>query len=106
MKLFRTIAGAGFAGSSLRATSLLFAFLILIGLTLPASASPAQEPPSSAAPHGGEANLKLPALGQVDFMGINGRTLLLAGLGVSFVGLLFGLVIYKQLKKLPVHRSM
>ena len=39
-------------------------------------------------------------------MGINGRTLLLAGLAVCLLGLLFGLVIYQQLKKLPVHRSM
>ena len=36
---------------------------------------------------GGEANLVLPDLGQVDFQGINGRTLLMAGLVVCLLGL-------------------
>ena len=63
----------------------------------------AQEP----APHrGGEASLKLPDLAQVDFLGIDGRSLLLIGIVVCVFGLLFGLAIYVQLKKLPVHRSM
>jgi K(+)-stimulated pyrophosphate-energized sodium pump len=63
----------------------------------------AQEP----VPHrGGEASLKLPDLAQVDFLGIDGRSLLLLGIVVCLLGLLFGLVIYMQLKKLPVHRSM
>ncbi len=55
---------------------------------------------------GGEANLVLPDLGQVDFHGINGRTLLMAGIGVCVLGLAFGMVIFTQLKNLPVHRSM
>src|SRR5687768_1821195 len=55
---------------------------------------------------GGEANLKLPDLSQVKFLGIDGHTLLLLGLIVCFLGLLFGLAIYMQLKKLPVHQSM
>ena len=55
MKLFRTIARAGFACLDPRATFLLFALLILIGSNLPAYAGPAQDPQSSAAPHGGEA---------------------------------------------------
>ena len=55
---------------------------------------------------GGEANLVLPDLSRVEFLGLNGRTLLLIGIGVCFLGLLFGLVIYMQLKNLPVHRSM
>src|SRR5712671_6428750 len=57
-------------------------------------------------PAGGEANLILPDLGTVDFLGVNGRTLLMGGLGVCLLGLVFGLVIYTQLKNLPVHRSM
>jgi K(+)-stimulated pyrophosphate-energized sodium pump len=57
-------------------------------------------------PAGGEANLVLPDLGTVDFVGVNGRTLLMGGLGVCLLGLVFGLVIYTQLKNLPVHRSM
>ena len=84
---------------------LIFSFIFLFGETTRSYAAPLQEP-AAAAPHGGEANLRLPPLGQVDFMGINGRTLLLAGLAVCLLGLLFGLVIYQQLKKLPVHRSM
>jgi K(+)-stimulated pyrophosphate-energized sodium pump len=64
--------------------------------------------PASVAPHsgGGEANLRIPDLGQVQFVGVAGRTLLTAGLGVCVLGLLFGLVIFAQLKNLPVHRSM
>ena len=48
----------------------------------------------------------LPDLGLVEFQGINGRTLLMGGLVVCVFGLAFGLVIYMQLKNLPVHRSM
>jgi K(+)-stimulated pyrophosphate-energized sodium pump len=55
---------------------------------------------------GGEANLVLPDLSQVEFLGINGYNLLVLGLVVCALGLLFGLMIYVQLKKLPVHRSM
>jgi K(+)-stimulated pyrophosphate-energized sodium pump len=55
---------------------------------------------------GGEANLVLPDLGQVEFQGINGRALLMGGLVICVFGLAFGLVIYRQLKNLPVHRSM
>ncbi|MBV9496478.1 MAG: sodium-translocating pyrophosphatase, partial [Acidobacteria bacterium] len=54
-----------------------------------------------------EANLVLPDLRQVTFLGgISGQTLLVAGLVVCVLGMLFGLVIYVQLKNLPVHRSM
>ncbi len=56
--------------------------------------------------HGGEANLILPDLSSVQFMGIDGHTLLMSGLVVCVLGLIFGLVIYGQLKNLPVHRSM
>jgi K(+)-stimulated pyrophosphate-energized sodium pump len=55
---------------------------------------------------GGEANLILPDLGSVDFQGYNGRTLLTVGLFVSLLGLAFGMVIFVQLRNLPVHRSM
>jgi K(+)-stimulated pyrophosphate-energized sodium pump len=60
--------------------------------------------------HGGELNLKLPDLASpsVSFFGTpgNGKTLLMLGLGVCALGLIFGLVIYQQLKKMPVHKSM
>jgi len=57
---------------------------------------------------GGEANLILPDLSQATFFGgaINGQTLLTLGLLVVALGLVFGLVIYNQLKNAPVHRSM
>ncbi len=55
---------------------------------------------------GGEAALKLPDLSTVSFLGMNGHSLLLIGIAFCFLGLLFGLAIYLQLKNLPVHRSM
>ncbi len=55
---------------------------------------------------GGEANLTIPDLSQVTFHGIHGHTLLLFGLLFCAAGMLFGLVIYGQLKRLPVHKSM
>src|SRR5258706_727026 len=54
----------------------------------------------------GEANLKLPDLSSVEFLGIDGHKLLLFGILFCIFGLIFGLVIYSRLKNLPVHRSM
>ncbi|MDQ3674152.1 MAG: sodium/proton-translocating pyrophosphatase, partial [Gemmatimonadota bacterium] len=69
--------------------------------------------PGSAAPApvqhraGGEANIQIPDLSQVRFFGdIPGRSLLMAGLVICALGLLFGLVIYGQLKRMAVHESM
>src|SRR5579864_9650786 len=55
---------------------------------------------------GGEANLKLPDLSQVKFLGIDGHTLLLFGIAFCIFGLIFGMTIYTRLKNLPVHRAM
>ncbi len=57
---------------------------------------------------GGEANLILPDLSQATFFNgaINGQTLLTFGLLVVALGLVFGLVIYNQLKNAAVHSSM
>ncbi len=56
---------------------------------------------------GGEANLVLPDLDMALFFGdIGGRTLLLLGCVVGVLGLFFGLVIYRQLKNMAVHKSM
>ena len=56
---------------------------------------------------GGEANLVLPDLNQATFLGgITGSRLLSVGLVVAALGLVFGLVIYRKLKNLPVHSSM
>ncbi len=66
----------------------------------PPNGAPSQE-------SGGEANLKLPDMKSVPFLnGVNGYTLLSIGLIFCAFGLLFGLMIYMQLKNLPVHRSM
>ena len=64
----------------------------------------AQAPPQA----GGEANLVLPDLAQATFFNgaINGRSLLIYGLFIAALGLVFGLVIYRQLKAAAVHRSM
>ncbi|UWZ86517.1 sodium-translocating pyrophosphatase [Occallatibacter riparius] len=55
---------------------------------------------------GGEANLVLPDLSSVSFLGMTGHALLTVGLLFCVGGLLFGLAIYVQLKNLPVHRTM
>ena len=53
-----------------------------------------------------EAELQLPDLGSVSFLGMSGSSLLTWGLGVCVLGMLFGLVMYQQLKNMAVHRSM
>src|SRR6185436_12883268 len=55
---------------------------------------------------GGEANLVIPDLNSVQFLGMGGKTLLAYGLIVCAAGLLFALIIYSRLKRMPVHTSM
>jgi K(+)-stimulated pyrophosphate-energized sodium pump len=55
---------------------------------------------------GGEANLKLPDLSQVNFLGVDGHTLLVWGILFCLFGLAFGMTIYVRLRNLPVHRAM
>jgi K(+)-stimulated pyrophosphate-energized sodium pump len=72
----------------------------LAGLTFTAS-------PVFAQSEGGEANLRLPDLSDVTFFGgIDGHRLLMGGIVVSLLGLGFGMAMYMNLKKLPVHRAM
>jgi K(+)-stimulated pyrophosphate-energized sodium pump len=75
---------------------------IAVLLIAPAHGLAQNAPPQG----GGEAHLILPDLSQATFMGINGRTLLMWGLGVCALGLLFGLMTYKELRDLPVHQTM
>ena len=57
--------------------------------------------------HSGEVNLVVPPLDGVTFLnGVTGPTLLKGGLLISLLGMVFGLVIYRKLKNLPVHSSM
>src|SRR6202521_882157 len=72
-------------------------------MMLSAAAAMAQQAPGT---EGGEANLKLPDLSSVNFLGIDGHKLLLFGILFCVFGLAFGLAIYTKLKNLPVHRAM
>jgi Na+/H+-translocating membrane pyrophosphatase len=55
---------------------------------------------------GGEANLVIPDLNKVQFLGIGGHDLLLSGFMVSALGAFFAFIIFMQLRAMPVHRSM
>jgi len=74
-------------------------FVVLLGAAAAYAQAPGEAP-------GGEANLKLPDLSSVNFLGIDGHKLLLFGILFCIFGLVFGLVIYTRLKNLPVHRAM
>src|SRR5690242_5813016 len=81
-----------FCGAAL-VSRLLAALFAFIAVSVPALAS--------------ESDLILPDLSRGIFLnGINGHTLLTAGLVVSFLGLVFGLMIFMRLKNMPVHSSM
>jgi K(+)-stimulated pyrophosphate-energized sodium pump len=85
------------------------ALTLLMTLAAPAMTfAQVAEPQAAEAEHrpGGEVNLVLPDLNQVDVGGYNGPTLLMGGIFVSIAGVLFGLMILRQIKNLPVHRSM
>jgi K(+)-stimulated pyrophosphate-energized sodium pump len=91
------------------AVSLALLALLVAVLVPDAAFAQTPAPAAAAAPPshgGGEANIKIPDLSHSQFLGVGGRTLLQGGLGVCVLGLLFGLVIYSQLKNLPVHQSM
>jgi K(+)-stimulated pyrophosphate-energized sodium pump len=67
-----------------------------LGLLLPASQA-----------YASEADLVLPDLSSVSFLGgIPGHTLLMYGLAVCLFGMIFGVIQYKAIHKLPVHSAM
>jgi K(+)-stimulated pyrophosphate-energized sodium pump len=74
--------------------ALSIAFGLILTMPTPAQAS--------------EADLVLPDLTKSAYLGgtISGWSLLLGGLVVCALGLAFGLIFYRQLETLPVHRSM
>jgi K(+)-stimulated pyrophosphate-energized sodium pump len=94
------------------------AAILLLGVLTPGAnaAEPTAHKP------GGEVNLVLPDVGKEKFFkgagpdgllntiddtgGINGHNLLLIGIVISALGMIFGLAIYAQLKRMPVHKSM
>src|SRR5689334_6289486 len=95
--LFTFLRRAGRPNGAASALRLVLAVLALFALCGPVLAQEG----------GGEANLKLPDLGQATFLGgINGHNLLLGGLVVSALGLVFGLLIFMRLRNMPVHSSM
>ena len=77
---------------------LFVALLTLCGISLNANAAHAEA-------HG-EMALRLPDFHSVMFLGTTGWNLLAVGLGVCALGLVFGMVIYKQLEGMDVHKSM
>jgi len=90
------------ASASARGTGRLrLLVLFALAVSLPAIAS---------TQHVSEANLVLPDLADRSLVtfpgGVSGWTLLSYGLFVALGGLVFGGVIYRQIRRLPVHRSM
>src|SRR3972149_1752682 len=53
-----------------------------------------------------EAELKIPDLSTVSFLGVTGHNLLVWGLLICILGMVFGFVQYTQIRNLPVHQSM
>ncbi|KAF0158260.1 MAG: K(+)-stimulated pyrophosphate-energized sodium pump [Syntrophaceae bacterium] len=56
----------------------------------------------------GEANIKLPDLTQITFLGgsLTGMTILNVGLIICLIGIAFGILQYVQTKNLPAHKAM
>ena len=54
----------------------------------------------------GEAELVIPDLSQVSFLGMSGSAILTYGLVICVLGIVFSLVQFNQIKNLPVHKSM
>jgi len=77
-----------------KATFLLLALFALVGGAAPTPAVAS------------EAELVMPDLSTASFFGMTGTSLLLIGLVVCVLGAIFGMVISRQLKNLPVHKSM
>ncbi len=96
------------AAAPLMTACLVAVLLAALAIAAPVVAQTAA-PASPAAPAhagGGEASLRMPDVGAIELMGVNGRTLLVSGLGVCVLGFLFGLVIFRRVRNLPVHPSM
>ncbi|MEK6649795.1 MAG: sodium-translocating pyrophosphatase, partial [Bacteroidota bacterium] len=76
-------------------------------IAAPAVAADGTPPPAGQHRAGGEANLTLPDLRTVTFVGgTDGHTLLQFGLIVCILGGAFGMVTYVRLKNMPVHAAM
>ena len=90
-------------GMRRRPRAAMVALALGAAITLTSCAATPQSPGTEAA---GEANLQLPDFGSVTFLGLPGDILLGIGLIVCALGLVFGIMTYRQLSSLPVHQSM
>ncbi len=61
---------------------------------------------ASAPAFASEAELMIPDLSSVSFLGVTGHNLLLGGLVICVLGMLFGILQSMQISNLPVHKSM
>jgi K(+)-stimulated pyrophosphate-energized sodium pump len=104
--------GAADAARAAIAAGVLVAVAVLLCATAPLAIAQERGMPAQSGaggmqhPGGGEAQLVLPDVGQVTFLGVSGRTLLTCGLLVCLLGLGFGATTYARLKRLPVHAAM
>ena len=78
-----------------RALPILILIFLAAGLSTPLLAQ-----------QGGEAELRLPPLDQPFVGGMTGSAVLYIGLGVSLLGFVFALLMYTNVRNLPVHESM
>ena len=86
-----------------RAAAVLLTTVLVAGLAGCSGSATAPPPPAG----GGEANLTLPDLNQVTFLGLlSGKQLLGLGLVIALAGLAFGIVRFAQVRNLPAHKSM
>ncbi len=53
-----------------------------------------------------EKDIVLPDFTTQSFLGLDGHQLLTFGIGVCLLGMVFGLVVFAQLRRLPVHKAM
>jgi len=84
-----------------------FALLALFTLALAVPAGTAWAQGEGGGHHGGEANLVLPDLSSVTFMGgVTGHNLLLWGLLICGLAMIGGIASYSHIRNLPVHESM
>jgi len=82
-------------------------FLLLLGVSAFAQRLAAGTVPAVAHHGGGEDSLVVPAqMDTLEFFGLPASHLLMLGLIVSALGVVFGMVIFFQLKNAPVHKAM
>ncbi len=101
---FLRVMGACFANAWSQRCRMAKTFAASVAVTLVGTAGAFARPPEAAP--SGEANLKLPDLHSVQFLGMTGHRLLAIGILFCIFGLLFGVVTYSRLKNLPVHHAM